>query len=200
MSGKTKIPDPAEKFKEGVIKFAVEKTYKAVAERLAESSQKSSDYSDQKVVADQIYLAVNIITDYVLKGDSLSSTDAGIHLIKQKMNISKLSRSQQVLCGVALTELAINAYKAVDEYISMFKNTQTAIVNGGIAGPEGSVIMGGIVAGSHFPDAINKSMKLVASAVDVHNQCDPLALSKTTKPRVPDVLPTVYKPAQFTLD
>ena len=111
MAGKVKIPDPGKSFREGAVKYAVDKSCKAAAGALLKSQGTSISETDQKVVVDQLCLVVGLTADALLKGENMSATDVGIFLTKEKVNLVRLSQKQQMLCAAAVVDLALNGYK-----------------------------------------------------------------------------------------
>ena len=184
------LPDPGSTFVDGAVKYAVEKSCTAVMDRTITGASEA----DKDVVVNQICDVVNFTTDAILQardGKLPSEIDTGIFLANQNVNLAKLSKNQQVLCGHAVVHLAINGYQAEI---------------GAIGGPELSAAFGLATVAAHGPAlysntdsfmnagyevwarCFDQSAKLANAALDAHSQSGPLAFDKTFKPRDGDLV------------
>ena len=198
------LPDPGSTFVDGAVKYAVEKSCTAVMDRTITGASEA----DKDVVVNQICDVVNFTTDAILQardGKLPSEIDTGIFLANQNVNLAKLSKNQQVLCGHAVVHLAINGYQAVNEYRKTYVEAQTMAEFGAIGGPELSAAFGLATVAAHGPAlysntdsfmnagyevwarCFDQSAKLANAALDAHSQSGPLAFDRTFKPRDGDL-------------
>jgi hypothetical protein len=179
------LPNAARRVSEGAVKYAVDKSCTAAMGKLMSSSGGVSE-KDRRVVIKEACDIVKFTTDLLLTstgGGEIKPVDVGIYLVSRGVNITKLNDSQQMLCGAALGELAINGYKTVAEGMTAYKDTVFYAEVGAIAGPEGAAAGMAIGLGSHAIQLFDKSTKLANAAFDVYQQCGPLVFDKTPKPR-----------------
>ena len=182
-----RLPRPGSNMVNSVVKFAVDKSCKATAVAIFRERGTSVSANDIQVVSKQMCDMVNFTTDLLLKsssGKEIKATDVGLHLISQNVNVTRLSHSQQLLCGAAIVDLAISGYKMVNECKSTVAETTTGAEIGGIGGPELAVLFSTVTFGSHVPELASKSAKLVNAALDAYSLCGPLVFDKVAKPRV----------------
>jgi hypothetical protein len=121
--------------------------------------------------------------------------EVGAHIITNGVNLSKLTKSQQIYCNALKAEIALNsaelALVAWTTFVGASAAGTAGIIAGGIqgtvvAGPYGTgpgAIAGGIVgAGGPLLLGSIEMYDTVATitdlAIDLHSQCGPLAMTK----------------------
>lgn len=138
-----------------------------------------------------------------------SAIEVGTHLANNGISLGKLTKDQQIYCAVLKTEIALQSAKlavtAATTYAGAAAGGHGGIVAGGItgtvvAGPGGTVagaVIGGVVgAGGPLLLGSYEMFETVATITDLainhHQQCGPLAMSKVEAPRTPLPPPSLH--------
>ena len=181
-----------EALSKGFVKM-VDVACKDASQKMTGASQLSD--SEKKGVEGLLCESMTFAAEIVSSGET-SPTKVGMHLIANGINLSKLTRSQQIYCGALKAELAYQSAKlagvAAATFTGSVAGANAGLVAGGIggtvaAGPVGTVpgmALGGIVgAGGPLILGSLEMYDTVATitdiAIDIHGQCGPLALDAT---------------------
>lgn len=140
---------------------------------------------------------------------SASPADVGAHLASNGISLGKLTKDQQVYCAALKAEIALHSAKlastAYATYIGAAAGGHGGVVAGGltgtmVAGPGGTVagaVIGGVVgAGGPLLLDSYEMFETVATitdlAIDHHQQCGPLAMTKIEPTRTPLPAPPLH--------